>query len=110
MSWSYPLASTTWDSLEYQAIQRVIDSGQFSMGKEVQNFEAAYAKWVGSKYCVMCSSGSTANLLMVAALFYKKDQPLKRGDEVIVRTPRGPEVLEIVDISYPERPDGVSAR
>jgi len=84
MSWSYPLASTTWDSLEYQAIQRVIDSGQFSMGKEVQNFEAAYAKWVGSKYCVMCSSGSTANLLMVAALFYKKDQPLKRGDEVIV--------------------------
>ena len=25
----------------------------------------------------------------------------RRGDEVIVRTPRGPEVLEVVDISYP---------
>ena len=27
----------------------------------------------------------------------------KRGDEVSVRTPRGPEMLEIVDIRYPDR-------
>jgi transcription elongation factor GreB len=27
----------------------------------------------------------------------------KRGDEVVVRTPRGAEMLEIVDISYPAR-------
>jgi transcription elongation factor GreB len=27
----------------------------------------------------------------------------KRGDEVVVRTPRGPEVLEIVEIVYPPR-------
>jgi transcription elongation factor GreB len=27
----------------------------------------------------------------------------RRGDEVTVRTPRGPEVLEIVEIRYPER-------
>ncbi len=27
----------------------------------------------------------------------------RRGDEVVVRTPRGPEVLEIVEISYPSR-------
>jgi transcription elongation factor GreB len=25
----------------------------------------------------------------------------KRGDEVVVRTPRGPEVLEVIDIAYP---------
>jgi transcription elongation factor GreB len=25
----------------------------------------------------------------------------RRGDEVTVRTPRGPEVLEILDITYP---------
>ena len=29
----------------------------------------------------------------------------RRGDEVTVRTPRGPEMLEIVDIRYPARPD-----
>jgi transcription elongation factor GreB len=27
----------------------------------------------------------------------------QRGDEVVVRTPRGPEVLEVVEISYPLR-------
>jgi CDP-6-deoxy-D-xylo-4-hexulose-3-dehydrase len=32
----------------------------------------------------MVSSGSTANLLMIASLFYKKVNPLKRGDTVIV--------------------------
>ena len=32
----------------------------------------------------MSNSGSSANLLMVAALFYTKDNPLKPGDEVIV--------------------------
>jgi transcription elongation factor GreB len=26
----------------------------------------------------------------------------KRGDEVVVRTPRGPEVLEVVNIAYPD--------
>jgi transcription elongation factor GreB len=31
----------------------------------------------------------------------------QRGDEVTVRTPRGPEVLEIVDIAYPA-PEGVA--
>jgi len=32
----------------------------------------------------MVNSGSSANLVAVAALFHKKDRPLKRGDEVIV--------------------------
>jgi CDP-6-deoxy-D-xylo-4-hexulose-3-dehydrase len=32
----------------------------------------------------MVNSGSSANLLAVAALFYKKERPLRRGDEVIV--------------------------
>src|SRR6202012_1395621 len=35
-------------------------------------------------YAVMVNSGSSANLVSVAALFYKKDRPLQRGDEVIV--------------------------
>ena len=31
----------------------------------------------------MVNSGSSANLISVASLFFKKDNPLKRGDEVI---------------------------
>ncbi len=35
----YPLAATTWNEKEYEAIQRVVDSGMFTMGKEVQSFD-----------------------------------------------------------------------
>ena len=79
-----PLATTTWDESERQALHDVIDSGMFSMGKYVKLFEDEFSKYVGSRYCVMVNSGSSANLLAVAALFYCKDNPLRRGDEVIV--------------------------
>lgn len=81
---NYPLASSTWDEAEYAAIQRVIQSGMFSMGQEVAAFERQFAEWAGSRHAVMVNSGSSANLLMVAALFFRKDKPLQRGDEVIV--------------------------
>ncbi len=81
---SYPLATTSWDQLEIDAIQRVIISGNYSMGKEVAKFEEQFAKYIGSKYCVMVNSGSSANLIMVGAMFYKKNNPWKIGDEIIV--------------------------
>jgi CDP-4-dehydro-6-deoxyglucose reductase, E1 len=64
----------------------VIASGQFTMGAKVAAFETDFARWIGSRHCVMVNSGSSANLLMVAALFYTKNPKLrlKRGDEVIV--------------------------
>lgn len=86
MSARFPLATTTWDQKEIDAMHRVIDSGMFTMGKHVQECEQAFAQYIGSKYCVMVNSGSSANLLMVGALFYTKNGALKlqRGDEVIV--------------------------
>lgn len=67
-------------------MQRVIASGMFTMGENVASFERAFANYVGSRHCVMVNSGSSANLLMVAALFYTKNPifKLERGDEVIV--------------------------
>jgi CDP-6-deoxy-D-xylo-4-hexulose-3-dehydrase len=84
MEMFYPLATSSWNDLEIEAIQKVIKTGMYTMGPFVAEYEKEFAKFLGSKYCVMCSSGSTANLLMVAALFYRKENPLKRGDEVIV--------------------------
>lgn len=86
MSYKYPLATATWDQAEYDALQRVITSGMFTMGPNVFAFEERFASYLGAKYCVMVNSGSSANLLMVAALFYSKnpDFALKPGDEVIV--------------------------
>lgn len=80
----YPLATSSWDQAEEEAMQRVIRSGMFSMGPEVRAFEEAFAQYIGSRHAVMVNSGSSANLLMVAALFYTKGNALKRGDEVIV--------------------------
>lgn len=84
MNTFYPLATSSWDQLEIDAIQKVIKSGMFSMGPQVAECENKFAEYLQSKFCVMVSSGSAANLIMVASLFYRKNNPLKRGDEVIV--------------------------
>ncbi|KIM09168.1 MAG: pyridoxamine 5-phosphate oxidase [Sulfurovum sp. PC08-66] len=80
----YPLATSTWDEKELQAIQSVINRDMYTMGESVAQFEKDFCKYVGSKYAVMVSSGSTANLIGTAALFYTKNPKLQRGDEVIV--------------------------
>jgi CDP-6-deoxy-D-xylo-4-hexulose-3-dehydrase len=86
MNIKFPLATSSWGQEEQDAMQRVIASGMYSMGANVQAFEQDFSKYLGSKHCVMVNSGSSANLLMVAALFYTKNPKLKlkRGDEVIV--------------------------
>lgn len=80
----YPLASSTWDDKEIAAIQGVIAKDMYTMGEGVKQFEEDFASYVGSNYAVMVNSGSSANLIAVAALFFTKNPKLKRGDEVIV--------------------------
>ena len=86
MTFKYPLATATWDQKEIDAMQNVIATGNFTMGKNVKSFEKIFSQYVGSQNAVMVNSGSSANLLMIAALFYTKNPKLKlkRGDEVIV--------------------------
>jgi CDP-6-deoxy-D-xylo-4-hexulose-3-dehydrase len=86
MSFKFPVATASWGKEEIDAMHRVIASGMFTMGVNVQAFERDFALYVGSQHCVMVNSGSSANLLMVAALFYTKNPKLKlqRGDEIIV--------------------------
>ena len=40
----YKLATTTWGDEELEAINRVIESGMFSMGGEVKQYEKDFAK------------------------------------------------------------------
>lgn len=80
----YPLATSTWDDNELNAMKRVIDNGVFTMGPEIKAFETAFSEFINCQYCVMVNSGSSANLLMVAACFYTQPPLLKPGDEVIV--------------------------
>ncbi|MEC7691412.1 MAG: DegT/DnrJ/EryC1/StrS family aminotransferase [Pseudomonadota bacterium] len=80
----YELAVPTWGQEELDALNTVIRSGYFTMGKKVAEFEQAFADYHGVKHGIMVNSGSSANLISTAALFFKKDRPLQRGDEVIV--------------------------
>jgi CDP-6-deoxy-D-xylo-4-hexulose-3-dehydrase len=80
----YDLSASTWGPEENDAIRRTIESGRFTMGEQVALFEREFAAYFGMKHGVMVNSGSSANLIAVAALFFRKDRPLQRGDEVIV--------------------------
>lgn len=80
----YPLATSSWDQAELDAINRVVISGLCTMGENVKQFESDFAKFVGAKHAVMVNSGSSANLIMVGSLFFREKNMLKPGDEVIV--------------------------
>ena len=86
MPYKYPLATSSWDNKEIEAIQEVVAAGRFTMGEKVTQFEREFANHFGSKYAVMVNSGSSANLLMVASLRYISNPSLKlnKGDTIIV--------------------------
>ncbi|HLN74215.1 MAG: DegT/DnrJ/EryC1/StrS family aminotransferase [Methylococcaceae bacterium] len=60
-----------------QAIQRVVDSGWFILGKELEAFELAFAQYIGTRYCVGVASGTEAIALALMA------NNIGMGDEVI---------------------------
>lgn len=80
------LAISTWGKEEKIAMQKVIEEDSFTMGKRVKEYENMFSEYLNSKYSVMVNSGSSANLLMIASLFFTKNPKykLKKGDEVIV--------------------------
>lgn len=80
----YPLAHQSWNHEEHNAIINQLYSGKLTMGENVLKFEKQFADYFGSKFCVMVNSGSSANLLIVAALTLLKKYNFKQGDEVLV--------------------------
>lgn len=67
---------------EVNAILNCLESGEYTQGKVVDEFEKKFAEWNGSKYAIMVNSGSSANLLMLNVL--KKKYKLTDLDEVLV--------------------------
>jgi dTDP-4-amino-4,6-dideoxygalactose transaminase len=60
------------------AFRKVLDSGWFVLGKQVKDFETAFAKYCEMPHCVGVASGLDALTLSLYCL------NLQRGDEVIV--------------------------
>jgi CDP-6-deoxy-D-xylo-4-hexulose-3-dehydrase len=79
-----PLASSTWGIEEKTSMQSVIDSGHFTMGDHVYQAEQDFAKYIGTSYSVMVNSGSSANLIALAALNFHSRLSIPKGSEIIV--------------------------
>lgn len=60
------------------AFARVLESGDFVLGGEVEQFEEEFAGYCGAGHCVGVTSGTSALTLAISA------SGIRRGDEVIV--------------------------
>lgn len=80
-----PYASRVYDSAE---MVNLVDSALefwLTSGRYTEEFEDGFAKYLGSKYCSLVNSGSSANLLAFMTLTSPLlgERTVKRGDEVI---------------------------
>ena len=50
------------------AVNRVLSSGRYVLGKEVSNFENNFSDYIGAKYCVSVASGTDALTISLMAL------------------------------------------
>jgi perosamine synthetase len=62
-----PLAKPDITDFEISAVVNVLRSGQLSLGPRVQEFEEKFARFVGARYAVAVSSGTTALHLAIRA-------------------------------------------
>jgi dTDP-4-amino-4,6-dideoxygalactose transaminase len=75
-----------------QAFNEVLDSGWFIQGKQLEAFEAEYAAYCGSQYCVGVGNGMDALHLILRAY------GIGEGDEVIV--PSNTYIASWLAVSY----------
>lgn len=65
-----------------EAVNRVVRGGWYLQGEENARFEADYAKFIGTKFCVGCANGLDALIWIFRA--YIEMGVMRPGDEVIV--------------------------
>jgi len=65
-----------------ELVKFIKNSHKFSMGEETKKFESSFSVFQNSKYSILFSSGSAANLALIQAL--KNLNYLKSGDSVAV--------------------------
>ncbi|EKT63110.1 DegT/DnrJ/EryC1/StrS family aminotransferase [Providencia alcalifaciens] len=67
----------------HDACKRVIDSGWYIMGNELESFERNFSDYCGTKYALGVANGLDALTLVLRA--WKELGKIKTGDEVIVQ-------------------------
>jgi CDP-6-deoxy-D-xylo-4-hexulose-3-dehydrase len=80
---SWPLMKDTISFRDkFEMIKFILTTKKFTNGVKVKEFEQKWNEWLGSKYSLYVSSGSTANLLLLDAV--KEKFQLSDGDKVLV--------------------------
>ena len=82
----FTLATDTFSKEEFNAVNKVMMSRNYTMSDMVEKFEKNLAKWIGVNNAIMVNSGSSANLIIIESLLRRsiKFNNLKQGDEIIV--------------------------
>ena len=80
MSKKYLLAEQTISPTELNELAAWLTTNPWlTQGPLVREFEAAWASWLGTRHAVLVNSGSSANLLMYAALLARtRSSPIAR--------------------------------
>jgi len=79
MTWKIPLFKIYYDEEDVRNVAEVIKAGMYwAEGPYIKEFENKISEYVGTKYCVMFNSGTSALHASLLAL------GIKEGDEVIV--------------------------
>lgn len=68
---------------ERRAINDVLDSGKLSEGEKVRTFEKEWAKYIGTKYAIAVSSGTSALIAGLTALRCYEELGINNGTKVI---------------------------
>ena len=75
--WYAPYKFESYGEEEIRAVEESLRSGWLGgQGPKSQEFEKVIARWFGKKYGVFVNSGSSANLLAIAALGLPKDSKI----------------------------------
>lgn len=69
---------------EKDIILEILESNRISEDKKVFKFEEEWSKFIGTKYCILVNSGTSALISGLTALLYDKRFPkVKKGTKVI---------------------------
>lgn len=105
-----------------KAILEVLERGRISEGEKTKEFEKEFARYIGTKYAIALSSGTSAIIAGITALTYNQNLHFKKGTKVItspvtyiattnaiVITGFEPVYVDIDPITFNITPEGIEA-
>ena len=93
-----PVSGKVIEGVDLRASASAVLDGWLTSGRHAMAFERAYASRLGLRHATFCNSGSSANLLAIAALTSPSltDRALRPGDEVITTAAGFPTTLNAI--------------